>query len=64
MIKNKIEEIVGRIALDKVVKKKTEQKESKPSVLKDLLDCPDDFRMEAFVENGEIVIKIKKNIES
>lgn len=33
------------------------------SLIKDLLNCPDDFKFEGEVTNGEIVIKLKKKEE-
>ena len=37
----------------------------KPSLLKDLIDCPDDFELHACVEDGEIVVRLrKKEVES
>lgn len=46
-----------------VSKLKFQKKEEKPSIIKDVLSEPDLFKLEAFVENGEIVIKIKKREE-
>lgn len=43
-----------------VSKLKIQKKEEKPSIIKDVLSEPDLFKLEAFVENHEIVIKIKK----
>lgn len=39
------------------------KKESKVSVIRDLLNCPDDFKFEGEVVNGEIVIRIKKKTQ-
>ena len=35
-------------------------KKTKVSILKDAINNPDDFQLEAFIENGEIIIKIKR----
>lgn len=35
----------------------------KPSVLKSIISSPDDFKLIAWVENGELNIKIKKKGE-
>ena len=36
----------------------------KPSMIKDLISCPDDFELHAKIEDGEIVIRIRRNEES
>ena len=35
----------------------------KPSMIKDLIDCPDDFELHAWVEDGEITVKLRKRTE-
>ncbi len=42
---------------------KLKKKEKKPSVVKDVIKDPDSFKLEMYVENGEIVIKVKKRSE-
>ncbi len=32
----------------------------KPSLIKEILDDPEKFKLEAFIENEEIVVKIKR----
>lgn len=39
------------------------KKESKVSVIRDLLNCPDDFKFEGEVVDGEIRISIKKKTQ-
>lgn len=39
------------------------KKEKKPSVVKDVVKDPDSFKLEMYVENGEIVVKIRKKTE-
>lgn len=36
------------------------KKESKTSLLKELFNNPDIFKLEAFIEGDEIIVKIKK----
>lgn len=40
---------------------KPKKKEKKKSVILDLLNNPDDFRLEMYTENEEVVIKIRRN---
>lgn len=49
-----IENLISLINFSKPRKKK------KSSVVKDLIKQPDDFKFEAYVENGEVIIKISK----
>ena len=32
----------------------------KPSLIKDVIDKPEQFKLEAFIENDEIIVKIKR----
>ena len=60
----KIGQIISMIKILKSEKKesKKEIKETKKkSIFKDLIDNPDDFKLELYTEDGEIVMKIKKN---
>lgn len=59
---NLIKSIVGMFDISnfKIRKKK---KEEKPSTIKDLIDNPDQYKLEMFVENNEIIVKIKKREE-
>ena len=43
--------------LSKISIKKTEKK---PSMIKEVMDKPEEFKLEAFIENDEIIIKIKR----
>ena len=42
---------------------KVKKKERKPSVIKDVIQNPDSFKLEMFVENEEIVIRVKRREE-
>lgn len=42
---------------------KPEKKEKKKSIFLDLIDNPDNFKLELYTENEEIVMKIKRNIK-
>lgn len=35
-------------------------KKRKPSLLKELMDNPEEFKLEGFIEGEEIIVKIKK----
>lgn len=52
-----INQIVSMLGVSNLRIKK---KDEKPSVVKDVIKDPDSYKIEAFVENGEIVVKIKK----
>ncbi|MCD8372124.1 MAG: hypothetical protein LUD27_02350 [Clostridia bacterium] len=39
------------------------EKKKKTSIIKDLIDCPDQYKLEMTVEGEEIVIKIRKKEE-
>ena len=47
--------------ISKVTFKKRKKKE--PSLIKSFMDHPELFRLEAFIENEEIIVKIKKKEE-
>lgn len=36
------------------------KKEKKPSFIKQMLDNPEEFKLEAYLENDEMIIKIKR----
>ena len=42
---------------------KKRKKKEKPSTVKDLINNPDQYKLEMFVENNEIVVKIRKREE-
>lgn len=48
---------VSELKFTKIGKVKTEQK---PSLLKEVIDTPEQFKLEAFIEGDEIIVKIKK----
>ncbi len=39
------------------------KEEEKPSLLKDIFENPEVFKLEAFIENNEVVIKIRRKDE-
>lgn len=61
--------IVGKILnrLDfstlRFIKKGKLKEEEKPSLLRDIFDNPEVFKLEAFIENNEVVIKIRRKDE-
>lgn len=60
----KIGQIISMIKILKSEKKETKKKikeTKKESIFKDLINNPDDFKLELYTEDGEIVMKIKKN---
>lgn len=56
---NLIKSIVSLLDISSI-KLKKDKKNEKPSLVKDVVKDPDSFLLEAYVENGEIVIKVKK----
>ena len=58
-----IKTLLGKIDISKI-KLKTKKKEKKPTLLKEVIDNPEAFKLEAFIENEEIVIKVKRKDES
>lgn len=42
---------------------KRRKKKEKPSTIKDLIDNPDQYKLEMFVENNEVIVKIRKREE-
>ena len=55
MLDNLITKFISKVTFKK--------KKKKPSLLKEVMDSPECFRLEAFVEDEEIVIKIKRKEE-
>ena len=51
------------ISMFKISDIKIKKKGQKPSVVKDVVSDPDSFKLEMYVENGEIVVKIRKKNE-
>lgn len=43
-----------------ITAKANEEIQKKPSLLKMIASTPEDFKLEAWIENEEVVIKIKK----
>ena len=59
---NLIKSIIGMFDVSDFKIKKRKKKQ-KPSTIKDLIDNPDQYKLEMFVENNEIIVKIKKREE-
>ena len=59
---NLIKSIIGMFDVSDFKIKKRKKKE-KPSTIKDLIDNPDQYKLEMFVENNEIIVKIRKREE-
>lgn len=55
-----IKQIMSMIKICKPEKKE----EKKKSIFLDLINNPDDFKLELYTENEEIVVKIKRNIKN
>lgn len=47
-----------------ITTKANEEIQKKPSLLKLIASTPEDFKLEAWIENEEVVIKIKKKGET
>lgn len=62
-----IKTLLGKIDISKIklkTKKKEKKKDKKkPTLLKEVMDNPEAFKIEAFIENEEIVIKVKRKDE-
>lgn len=56
---NLIKKIVSLLDISSIRLKKN-KKDEKPSLVKDIIRDPDSFLLEAYTEDGEIVIKLKK----
>ena len=53
------------VVLNKVLSKiSIKKKEKKVSLIKEVTDKPELFKLEAFIENNEIIIKIKRKEEA
>ena len=37
--------------------------DKKPSMIKDVMDNPEDYKLEAYIEGGEIIVRIKKRTQ-
>lgn len=47
--------------LNKILSKVTiKRMTKKPSLIKEVMDKPEEFKLEAFIENDEIIVKIKR----
>lgn len=55
---NVINSLVKMFDISNIRFKKKEKK--KQSVIKDLLECPDQYKLEMYVKDEEIIIKIHK----
>lgn len=60
---NLLKSIVGMFDISDLKFKRKKKEKKKPSVIKDLIDFPDQYKLEMFVENDEIVVKIRKKGE-
>lgn len=47
-----------------VIKKGVKKAKKKSSILKEVFDDPEGIKLEAYIENEEIIVKIKKKGES
>ena len=59
-----IKTLLGKIDISKIKLKTKKKKKKKPTLLKEVMDNPEAFKFEAFIENEEIVIKVKRKDES
>lgn len=60
---NLIRSIIGMFDIFDFKFIKRKKKKRKPSTVKDLIDNPDQYKLEMFVENDEIIVKIRKREE-
>ena len=59
-----IKTLLGKIDISKIKLKTKKKEKKKPALLKEVMDNPEAFKIEAFIENEEIVIKVKRKDES
>lgn len=59
-----VKSLLGKIDVSKVHLKLKKEKKEKPTLLKEVMNNPEAFKLEAVIENEEIVIKIKRKDES
>lgn len=59
-----INSLIGKIDISKIRLKNKKEKTEKPNLLKEVINDPEAFKLEAVIENEEIVIKIKRKEES
>ena len=59
-----IKTLLGKIDISKIKLKTKKKKKKKPTLLKEVMDNPEAFKLEAFIENEDIVIKVKRKDES
>ena len=59
-----IKTLLGKIDISKIKLKTKNKEKKKPTLLKEVTDNPEAFKLEAFIENEEIVIKVKRKDES
>ena len=55
-----IGKIIGKMDVSNLRFKKPSKSEHKPSLLKEVMDNPEKFKLEATIEGEEIVVKISK----
>ena len=59
-----INSLIGKIDISKIHLKIKKKEKEKPNLLKEVMNDPEAFKLEAVIENEEIVIKIKRKEES
>lgn len=59
-----INSLIGKIDISKIHLKTKKKEKEKPNLLKEVINNPEIFKLEAVIENEEIVIKIKRKEES
>lgn len=59
-----INSLIGKIDISRIRLKIKKEKTEKPNLLKEVMSDPEAFKLEAVIENEEIVIKIKRKEES
>lgn len=47
-----LKSILSKVTIKRMTKK--------PSLIKEVMDKPEEFKLEAFIENDEIIVKIKR----
>lgn len=59
-----INSLIGKIDISKIHLKIKKKEKEKTNLLKEVINNPETFKLEAVIENEEIIIKIKRKHES
>ena len=55
-----ITKLIEGLDVSKLIFSKPESKQEKPSTIKEIMNNPDEYKLEAYVEENEVIVRIKK----